>query len=169
MAQELQSLLLLLWINTSWSCIRTKVSTKWAWLPAIGTIAVGITLGGHLERDDVDGFWNALYLTARTASLELGKVCKTHYFTQAHALLPGKRQALDKDTPMGAILEQLEQAKASISAKVEHPFRVIKRQFDYTKVKYRGLAKNTANLVMLSALSNLWMVRKRLLNMGAQG
>jgi IS5 family transposase len=82
------------------------------------------------------------------------------------AMMPGKRRALDKDTPMGAILEKLEQTKARIRAKVEHPFRVIKRQFGFVKVKYRGLAKNTANLVTLFALSNLWMVRKRLLNMG---
>ena len=46
--------------------------------------------------------------------------------------------------------------------------RVIERQFGYTKVKYRGLAKNTANLMTLFALSNIWMVRKRLLNMGIQ-
>lgn len=85
------------------------------------------------------------------------------------AMMPGKRKGLDKSTPMGAILEQLEKTKASIRAKVEHPFRVIKRQFGYTKVKYRGLAKNTANLMTLFALSNLWMVRKRLLNMGVQG
>lgn len=85
------------------------------------------------------------------------------------AMMPGKRKALDKGTPMGAILEKLEQTKASIRAKVEHPFRVIKRQFGYVKVKYRGLAKNTANLVTLFALSNLWMVRKRLLHMGEQG
>ena len=85
------------------------------------------------------------------------------------AMMPGKRRAMDKGTPMGAILEKLEQTKASIRAKVEHPFRVIKRQFGYVKVKYRGLAKNTANLMTLFALSNLWMVRKRLLNMGAQG
>jgi len=85
------------------------------------------------------------------------------------AMMPGKRKAMPKDTPMGAILEQLEKAKARIRAKVEHPFRVIKRQFGYVKVKYRGLAKNTANLVTLFALSNLWMVRKRLLSMGAQG
>ena len=85
------------------------------------------------------------------------------------AMMPGKRKMLDKETPMGAVLEKLEQAKASIRAKVEHPFRVIKRQFGFVKVKYRGLAKNTANLVTLFALSNLWMVRKRLLNMGAQG
>ena len=85
------------------------------------------------------------------------------------AMMPGKRRALKKDTPMGAILDKLEKTKASIRAKVEHPFRVIKRQFGYVKVKYRGLAKNTANLMTLFALSNIWMVRKRLLNMGAQG
>ncbi len=84
------------------------------------------------------------------------------------AMMPGKRKAMDKSTPMGAIMEKLEQTKASIRTKVEHPFRVIKRQFGYVKVKYRGLAKNTANLVTLFALSNLWMVRKRLMNMGAQ-
>ncbi len=48
-------------------------------------------------------------------------------------------------------------------AKVEHPFRVIKRQFGYTKVRYRGLAKNTAQVQTLFALSNLWMVRRHLL------
>jgi transposase, IS5 family len=79
------------------------------------------------------------------------------------AMTPAKRKALDKDSPMGAILEKLEQTKASIRAKVEHPFRVIKRQFGFTKVKYKGLAKNTANLVTLFALSNLWMVRKALM------
>jgi IS5 family transposase len=47
-------------------------------------------------------------------------------------------------------------------AKVEHPFRVIKRQFGHVKVRYRGLKKNTAQLSTLFALSNLWMVRKTL-------
>ena len=84
------------------------------------------------------------------------------------AMRPGKRRALDKSTPMGSVLDKLEQAKARIRAKVEHPFRVIKRQFGYTKVKYRGLAKNTANLMTLFALSNLWMARRSLLQ-GLQG
>ena len=79
------------------------------------------------------------------------------------AMRPGKRKVLDKSTPMGAILDQLERAKASILAKVEHPFRVIKRQFGHVKVRYRGLAKNTAQLHTLFALSNLWMVRRTLL------
>ena len=55
------------------------------------------------------------------------------------------------------------EAKAQVRAKVEHPFRVIKRQFGYTKVRFRGLAKNTAQLITLFALSNLWMARRHLL------
>ncbi len=58
---------------------------------------------------------------------------------------------------------KIERAKAQTRAKVEHPFRVIKRQFGYTKVRFRGLAKNTAQLVTLFALSNLWMARRHLL------
>ena len=79
------------------------------------------------------------------------------------AMRPGKRRALDKQSPMGAVLDQLEHVKARIRAKVEHPFRVIKRQFGHMKVRYRGLAKNTAQLHTLFALSNLWMARRRLL------
>jgi len=62
-------------------------------------------------------------------------------------------------------LEKIEQRKASVRAKVEHPFRVIKRQFGLMKVRFRGLAKNTAHVITLFALSNLWMARRRLLAM----
>jgi IS5 family transposase len=78
------------------------------------------------------------------------------------AMRPGKRKLLDKTDPVDALTDQVERIKASIRAKVEHPFRVIKRQFGHVKVRYRGLAKNTAQLHTLFALSNLWMVRKRL-------
>ena len=61
--------------------------------------------------------------------------------------------------------EKFEHRKASIRAKVEHPFRVIKRQFGLVKVRFRGLAKNTAHVITLFALSNLWMVRRKLLAM----
>ena len=79
------------------------------------------------------------------------------------AMRPGKRRVLDKTTRIGALKEKLEKLKASVRAKVEHPFRVIKCQFGYRKTRYRGLAKNTAQLITLFALSNLWMVRKRIL------
>lgn len=58
-----------------------------------------------------------------------------------------------------------EHRKASVRAKVEHPFRVIKRQFGLVKVRFRGLRKNTAHLLTLFALSNLWMARRSLLAM----
>jgi IS5 family transposase len=88
--------------------------------------------------------------------------------TQWHVImLPGKLRMLDEHTPMGAILGKLEKAKACIRDKAERPFRVIKRQFSHTQVRYRGLAKNTAQLTTLFALSNLWMARRHLL--AAQG
>jgi IS5 family transposase len=83
------------------------------------------------------------------------------------AMQPGKRRALNPKNRRDRLLEKVEKLKASVRAKVEHPFRVIKQQFVYAKVRYRGLAKNTARLTMLFAMSNLWMVRKQL--MGAQG
>jgi len=83
------------------------------------------------------------------------------------AMRPGKRKLLDPSQPIDALTERIEKLKASIRAKVEHPFRVIKRQFGHVKVRYRGLAKNTAQLVTLFALSNLWMARGKL--SGARG
>ena len=72
------------------------------------------------------------------------------------AMRLGKRKA-QKHTPWGQLSEQAEKLKASVRAKVEHAFRVVKRQFGYAKVRYRGLKKNTAQLMPLFALSNLWM------------
>ena len=80
---------------------------------------------------------------------------------------PGKRKALDKSNEADAMLDKAEKLKAAIRAKVEHPFRVIKRQFGFVKVRYRGLKKNTAQLFTLFALSNLWMVRRKLMEAGA--
>jgi len=62
-------------------------------------------------------------------------------------------------------VQKQEHRKASVRAKVEHPFRVIKRQFGLVKVRFRGLAKNTAHVITLFALSNLWMARRRLMAM----
>lgn len=85
------------------------------------------------------------------------------------ALRPGQRKAQRQmASPWGEYGEAIEKLKASVRAKVEHPFRVIKCQFGFTKVRYRGLAKNTAKLVTLFALSNLWMARRALLQ-GARG
>ncbi len=83
------------------------------------------------------------------------------------AMRPGKRKLLNPFLEHDDIALRREQFKASVRAKVEHPFRVLKRQFGFTKVRYRGLVKNTAQIVTLFALGNLWMARRQL--MGAPG
>jgi IS5 family transposase len=65
------------------------------------------------------------------------------------------------------LLDKAEQVKASVRAKAEHPFLVITCQFGFTKVRYKRLAKKTAPLITLFALSNVWMARRYLL--GASG
>ena len=51
-----------------------------------------------------------------------------------------------------------------LRAKVEHPFRIIKRQFGHVKTRYRGLAKNRAQLFTRFALGNLFLVRRKLMS-----
>lgn len=82
------------------------------------------------------------------------------------AARPSSYKKYGKKSLIGRLRRKIEYAKAQVRAKVEHPFRVIKRQFGYTKVRYRGLMKNTAQQATLFALSNLWMMRKRLLVAG---
>lgn len=53
---------------------------------------------------------------------------------------------------------------SSVRAKVEHPFQIIKCQWNYRKVRYRGLLKNTGQINMLFGLANLFMVRKLLMS-----
>nr|WP_259372966.1 transposase [Ideonella dechloratans] len=79
------------------------------------------------------------------------------------AMRPGKRRTLAPAKPIEALTEQLGRVKAGIQARVEHPFRVVKRQFGQVKVRYRGLAMNTAQLHTLFALANLWMARRKLI------
>lgn len=55
---------------------------------------------------------------------------------------------------------------SSVRAKVEHPFQVIKCQWGYRKVRYKGLFKNTMQLNVLFGLANLYMNRKRLIKIG---
>lgn len=70
------------------------------------------------------------------------------------AMKRGVRKAMKKN-PLGRMKEKLEKAKASVRAKVEHPFHVLKNLFRHRKTRYRGLAKNTAQLHTLFAFANL--------------
>ncbi|MBN9463517.1 MAG: IS5 family transposase [Burkholderiales bacterium] len=112
--------------------------------------------GALLHGEETAAFGDAGYQGAE-------KRCESRLSNWFIAMRPGKRRLLDLNDRLDAITDEIERCKASIRAKVEHPFRVIKRQFGFTKVRYRGLAKNTAQVETLFALSNLWMARRKLL------
>jgi IS5 family transposase len=80
---------------------------------------------------------------------------------------PGKVWGVMRKAPKGGELHpvdaQINRIIAMVRAKVEHPFRVIKRQFGHVKTRYRGLAKNRAQLFTLFALGNLFLVRRKLM------
>jgi IS5 family transposase len=82
----------------------------------------------------------------------------------------GKVWGVMRKAPRGGALdpidEEINRIIAMVRAKVEHPFRVLKRQFGHVKTRYRGLAKNRAQLFTLFALGNLFLVRRRLLTRG---
>jgi transposase, IS5 family len=58
------------------------------------------------------------------------------------------------------LAEPVERALSQVRAWVEHPFHVVKDRFRHRKVRYRGLAKNAAQLHTLFALANLVIVKK---------
>jgi len=62
-----------------------------------------------------------------------------------------------------AVEQAKNRTKSQVRAKVEHPIGVIKRIFGFSKVRYRGLAKNLHRLEVTAALANLYMVRRQLL------
>jgi len=80
---------------------------------------------------------------------------------------PGKFWGVMRKAPKGGELhpidEHINRLIAKVRSRVEHPFRVLKRQFGYIKTRYRGLAKNRAQLFSLFALGNLYLVRRRLM------
>ena len=80
----------------------------------------------HGEESDV--FSDAGYQGVERRSEAQGIAVNWHV-----AMRPGKRRALDKEAPVGKLRDELERVKARIRAKVEHPFRVIKRQFGYLR------------------------------------
>ena len=115
-----------------------------------------------LHGDETDVFGDAGYQGIEKREENLETPVNWHI-----AMRPGKRRALDR-SPLGEMMEKLEQAKASIRAKVEHPFHVVKNLFRHRKARYRGLAKNTAQLFTLFGFANLMLARRWLLAADSQ-
>ena len=127
------------------------------------------TLVGTTAKDsDMSQFTQLLHGEEERVSADRG-----YDYPQVHAHL---QESLTEDwvarkskpnQDLDAWTRGLNHAIAKLRAIGEHPFRILKRQFGYTKVRYRGLSKNTAQLYMLFALGNLYQVRRALLASGA--
>src|SRR5579863_5978900 len=92
------------------------------------------------------------------------------YWSESHrqgALKRGIRYRINRRPNHGHALSRTERAinrlRSATRARGEHAFHVVKRLWGFTKVRYRGLAKNTARLFTAFALANLYLVRRRLL------
>jgi len=64
--------------------------------------------------------------------------------------------------PVSERWRQIHRARSRVRARGEHAFHVVKTLWGFTKVRYRGLAKNTARAFAAFALANLYLVRYRL-------
>jgi len=106
-----------------------------------------ITMAGELlHGDEKHVYGDAGYLGIHKREEHEGRDVEWHI-----AVRPGKRKTM----PAGSDELKTEQAKASIRAKVEHPFRWVKGIFGYDKLRYRGLGKNMNRLCMLLGFTNL--------------
>ena len=132
-------------------------------LLATAANAADITQAGALlHGDEADAFGDAGYQGVHKRDEAQGP--RWHV-----AMRPGKRRQLDCSHPWARMLERAEQLKASVRAKVEHPFHVIKNLFRHKKVRYKGLAKNQAQLFSLFGLANLVIAKRLLLALHARG
>jgi len=67
------------------------------------------------------------------------------------------------ETPLSAHQKSINRIRSRARARCEHPFQVVKHLWGFTKVRYRGLAKNTARLFTAFALANLYLLRRKLM------
>jgi IS5 family transposase len=78
------------------------------------------------------------------------------------------RRPPSKKYPLSENQRRINRARSRCRARGEHVFHVVKRLWGFAKVRFRGLAKNTARMFAIFALANLYLARRRLLPRGAQ-
>lgn len=78
----------------------------------------------------------------------------------------GGRYRINKRGKRTKYWDGINQTRSRVRARCEHIFRVVKCSWGFTKVRYRGLAKNTARAYSTFALANLYMVRDKLVLQG---
>ncbi len=109
-------------------------------------------LHGHEEQ----AFGDASYIGVDKRDEMKDKTVKWHV-----AAKRGNIKAM-QEGPLKNLVIALEKTKAQIRARVEHPFHISKNLFRHRKMRYKGLAKNTAQLFSLFGLANLVIARNLL-------
>ena len=91
------------------------------------------------------------------------------YWSEFHrecAVVRGVRYCVNRrgthQRPLTAAQRRTNRRRSQARARGEHAFHVVKRLWGFTKVRYRGLAKNTARLFAAFALANLYLLRRHL-------
>lgn len=111
-----------------------------------------------LHGDEKHVYGDAGYLGAEKRPEVVAKAGKAKWYIAAKR---GQIKAMAEGS-LKAAVQAFERSKAQVRAIVEHPFHIVKNLFGYRKTRYRGLAKNTAQLETLFALANM-VIAKRFL------
>jgi len=135
-------------VDAASGLVRTVVGTA-------GNVADVTQAHALLHGDEVATFGDGGYQGVEKRPENIGKPVTWHV-----AMKRSKREALPNNK-LGRLTEKLEHLKASVRAKVEHRFHVIKNLFQHRKTRYRGLAKTTAQLFTLFAFANLLLAGRR--------
>jgi len=113
-------------------------------------------------------FWRAAFASSIDQTSQSRKVLRRYLCRRAgvsqvrlaSAIAPVSSARRYQSHPLSASQKKRNKKYGAVRAKVEHVFRVIKCQFGYRKVRYHGLAKNEAQMFSLTALANLYLIRR---------
>jgi len=111
-----------------------------------------------------DGHGNLLHGQERALYGDQAYWSEMHRFAaKQHGVRYRVNRRPNRGQPLSAYQRRVNRLRSATRARGEHAFQIIKHLWGFRKVRYRGLAKNTARLFTMFALANLYMVRRRLL------
>jgi transposase, IS5 family len=113
-----------------------------------------------LHGEEKEAYGDAGYLGVEKRGEILARGREVQWYVAAKR---GKVKAMAEGR-VKELTQAFEKAKAQVRARVEHPFHIVKNLFKHRKTRYRGLAKNMAQLHSLFALANLLIARRPLLS-----
>lgn len=138
--------------------LHVGVDSKNTLIHSIATTAANVhdsqLIGDLLHGEETRVWGDSAYMGQREVILDKAPYAQDFTHKRARRNHPLSREDKAKNT-----------TKSRVRARGEHPFRIIKRQFGFTKTRYRGLLKNTVRALTTCALTNLYIARKQLIRL----